>query len=152
MYTDLYLQFESEEQARGLLFDAVEVPATKEVEVTVYLVKDPETEETSTTMVQPAEDVEILDQWMQTITEVDQENMVVEYRAKYRNMDTIGMIYEPTGEMTEPDEDGISYPEMAPVEGWHVNLRLTPDESADGVEELLSSFKVEPKTPVRVWG
>jgi len=66
--------------------------------------------------------------------------------ANYRNIDTIGIIYKPTGEMLQ-GEDG-EYPEMAPIEGWHVNVRLVSGEDADALEP----FVVQPKTPVRVWG
>jgi hypothetical protein len=44
-------------------------------------------------------------------------------------------------------EDG-EYPEMAPIEGWHVNIRLVDGEDADALEP----FVVQPNTPVRVWG
>jgi hypothetical protein len=63
----------------------------------------------------------------------------------FRNIDTIGVIYKPTGEVLQ-GEDG-PYPEMAPVEGWHVNVRLMPDEDMYGLEP----FIVEVSTPVRVW-
>jgi hypothetical protein len=66
--------------------------------------------------------------------------------ANYRNIDTIGIIYKPTGKMLQ-GEDG-PYPEMAPIEGWHVNVRLVDGEDADALEP----FVVEPQTPVRVWG
>jgi hypothetical protein len=66
--------------------------------------------------------------------------------ANYANIDTIGIIYKPTGEMLQ-GEDG-EYPEMAPIEGFHVNIRLMPDEVAD----TLDPFVVYPKTPVRIWG
>jgi hypothetical protein len=65
--------------------------------------------------------------------------------ANYANIDTIGIIYKPTGEMLQ-GEDG-PYPEMAPIEGWHVNVRLVGEDAA-----ALEPFVVEPKTPVRVWG
>jgi hypothetical protein len=64
----------------------------------------------------------------------------------YLNIDTIGVIYKPTGEMLQ-GEDG-EYPKMAPIEGWHVNVRLVGDENADALEP----FEVSPETPVRVWG
>jgi hypothetical protein len=64
----------------------------------------------------------------------------------YANIDTIGVIYKPTGEMLM-GEDG-EYPEMAPIEGWHVNVRLVEGEDA----EALEPFEVSPETPVRVWG
>ena len=65
--------------------------------------------------------------------------------ANYANIDTIGIIYKPTGEMLQ-GEDG-PYPAMAPIEGWHVNVRLVGEDA-----EALAPFVVEPKTPVRVWG
>ena len=63
----------------------------------------------------------------------------------YANIDTIGIIYKPTGEMLQ-GEDG-PYPAMAPIEGWHVNVRLVGEDA-----DALAPFVVEPKTPVRVWG
>jgi hypothetical protein len=64
----------------------------------------------------------------------------------YANIDTIGLIYKPTGEMLM-GEDG-EYPEMEAIEGWHVNVRLVDGEDA----EALEPFEVSPQTPVRVWG
>jgi hypothetical protein len=65
--------------------------------------------------------------------------------ANYANIDTIGVIYKPTGEMLQ-GEDG-EYPEMAPIEGWHVNVRLVGEDA-----DALAPFVVQPNTPVRVWG
>jgi hypothetical protein len=62
----------------------------------------------------------------------------------YANIDTIGIIYKPTGETTE--QDGMAVPVMAPVEGYHVNVRVV-DEDA----EALQAFAVTPATPLRVW-
>ena len=61
-------------------------------------------------------------------------------------IDVIGTIYKPTGEMLL-GEDG-EYPEMAPLEGWHVNLRgvFTADDL-----DALELFVVTPENPVRVW-
>jgi len=69
-----------------------------------------------------------------------------ESRPNHRNIDTIGVIYKPTGE-TLQGEDG-PYPEMAPIEGWHVNVRLADGE--DGA--ALELFAVTPEQPIRVWG
>ncbi len=63
----------------------------------------------------------------------------------FRNIDTIGVIYKPTGEMLQ-GEDG-PYPEMAPIPGWHVNVRVMPGEDAS----VLQAHAVTPATPVRVW-
>jgi hypothetical protein len=63
----------------------------------------------------------------------------------YANIDTIGIIYKPTGETTE--QDGVDVPVMAPVEGWHVNVRVVEGEDT----EALQAFEVHPATPLRVW-
>lgn len=62
---------------------------------------------------------------------------------KYAAVDVIGTIYKPTGEMLTTDEGEV--PEMAPVEGWHVNVRHT----ADAPE--LAAYQVFPQAPVRGW-
>ena len=62
---------------------------------------------------------------------------------KYAAIDVIGTIYKPTGEMITTDEGEV--PEMAPVDGWHANVRHT----AEAPE--LAAFQVFPETPVRMW-
>ena len=62
---------------------------------------------------------------------------------KYAAVDVIGTIYKPTGKMLTTDEGEV--PEMAPVEGWHANVRHT-DEAPE-----LDAYKVEVVTPVRGW-
>ena len=62
---------------------------------------------------------------------------------KYAAVDVIGMIWKPTGKMLTTDEGEV--PEMAPVEGWHVNVRHTAEASE------LDAYKVEVATPVRGW-
>ena len=68
-----------------------------------------------------------------------------EPRPNFANIDTIGVIYKPTGEMLQ-GEDG-PYPAMAPIEGWHVNVRLVGEDAA-----ALEQYQVNPSTPMRVWG
>ena len=63
-------------------------------------------------------------------------------KPNYMNIDVLGVIYEPTAEV---DADG--YPILAPLDGWHVNVRTIGDE--DGAP--LDPFKVQPKAPRRVW-
>jgi hypothetical protein len=67
----------------------------------------------------------------------------------YRNIDTIGVIYKPTGEVTTDDneESGIEIPVMEPIAGWHVNIRVMDDEDVAALEP----FEVYPVTPMRVW-
>ena len=56
-----------------------------------------------------------------------------------------GLVFTPTGAMLT-GEDGITYPEMAAVDGYHVNIRM-----ADGaaLPAELATFQVapEPTTP-----
>ena len=60
-------------------------------------------------------------------------------------LDVIGTIYQPTGETTLVD--GQEVPVMAPVSGYHVNVRTTSDELATA----LDAQRTYPVTPVRVW-
>tara|TARA_R110000868_G_scaffold405080_1_gene684015 strand:- start:112 stop:420 length:309 start_codon:yes stop_codon:yes gene_type:complete len=59
------------------------------------------------------------------------------------SVDYIGVIYKPTGKMIDDEQ-----PEMAPLPGWHVNVRLSADKTCP---ESLQSAIVSPVTPVRVW-
>jgi hypothetical protein len=80
-------------------------------------------------------------------TEWDEEGNATAFepRQSYRNIDTIGVIYKPTGETTE--QDGMAVPVMAAIPGWHVNVRLVDGEDA----EPLRAFEVHPTVPRRVW-
>ncbi len=64
----------------------------------------------------------------------------------FANIDTIGVIYKPTGETTE--QDGMTVPVMEAIAGWHVNVRVVDGENA----EPLQAFAVTPSTPLRIWG
>jgi hypothetical protein len=65
---------------------------------------------------------------------------------KYAAIDVIGTIYKATGNvLPAEDESGEAVDEMAPLEGWHVNVRHT-DEAPE-----LDAYKVEVKTPSRMW-
>lgn len=66
---------------------------------------------------------------------------------RHRNIDTIGTIYKATGVMMK-DKDGIEYPEMAPLDGWHVNVWVLPEEDA----APLQPYVIEPSNAVRCWG
>ena len=65
-------------------------------------------------------------------------------------IDVVGLIHEFTGTMLTDDE-GNEYPETAPVDGWHVNLRLVGDAMREVVEALDASHGVTPNSPSRVW-
>lgn len=66
-----------------------------------------------------------------------------ERRAKYTAIDVIGTIYKPTGKVLTTDEGPVD--EMAPIPGWHVNVR----HMGEALE--LAPFQVYPATPVRMW-
>lgn len=42
-------------------------------------------------------------------------------------------------------EGGVSYPEMAPIDGFHVNL------ACESLPDNVKPFIVTPKTPIRVF-
>lgn len=62
---------------------------------------------------------------------------------KYAAVDVIGTIWKPTGKMLQTDEGEV--PQMAPVPGYHANVRHT----AEAPE--LDVWAVQPKNPVRMW-
>jgi hypothetical protein len=65
---------------------------------------------------------------------------------KYAAVDVVGVIYKPTGNvLPAEDESGDAVDEMAPIEGWHVNVRHT-DQAPE-----LKAFRVFPETPSRMW-
>ncbi len=66
------------------------------------------------------------------------------------SFDIVGLIHEATGNMLTDDE-GMEYPEMAPIDGWHVNLRIRGDYMRDEAEVLDTEYGVEPTTPHRTW-
>ena len=66
---------------------------------------------------------------------------------KYSAVDVIGQIYRCVGETTQTD-DGVNYytsEVVESVDGWHVNVRHA------GEAPELEPYRVNPKTPVRVW-
>jgi hypothetical protein len=66
------------------------------------------------------------------------------------SFDIVGLIHEPTGTMLT-DAEGMEYPEMAPIPGWHVNLRIRGDYMRDEAEAIDAVSGVEPATPHRTW-
>ena len=75
-----------------------------------------------------------------------QQPKLLEQQPVFRNTDVIGVIYKPTGEVTVVD--GIETPVMQALQGWHVNVLALDEEDTTAIEV----YKVEPTTPVRVWG
>jgi len=64
--------------------------------------------------------------------------------------DIVGLIHKATGNMLTDDE-GMEYPEMAPVPGWHINLRIRGDYMRTEAEAIDAEYGVEPATPHRTW-
>jgi len=67
-------------------------------------------------------------------------------------LDFIGTVHKPTGNtITQTSDDGttFSYPEQAPIEGIHANLRanLTTDQE-DGIAIIRIN---SPANPYRIW-
>jgi hypothetical protein len=147
MYTDMFLKFADEAEANAALFTIVPsgFPATKTVPGTKYLVKGTaENDFEDYTTSNPPEGAEVLDSWPEDQEVVDPDAPPQEILVpKYAAVDIIGTIYKPTGEMIQTDEGEV--PEMAPLDGWHVNVRHT----AEAPE--LDAYKVAPKSPVRGW-
>lgn len=64
-------------------------------------------------------------------------------------VDVIGKLYKHSLETeTYTDMDGNEYtvPKMEELDGWHVNVRCM-----EIVPSALQQYKVEPKSPMRVW-
>ncbi|BBS88036.1 hypothetical protein [Aeromonas media] len=60
-------------------------------------------------------------------------------------LDVIGTIYQPTGETMVVE--GELVPAMAPVPGYHANVRTT----SEALAAALDAHRTYPVTPVRVW-
>ena len=65
-------------------------------------------------------------------------------------IDVVGTLHEPTG-ATLTDEDGMEYPEMQAMTGWHVNIRLSNDNMSTIVDSIYETYVVTPENPSRVW-
>jgi hypothetical protein len=149
MYTDLYLSFPDEATANAVLYTAT-VPNWTPVLVTDTVLQStldqlPLTDAENDQTVQHEGKTYMADagQWFELVAS----DAPVKGTAKYQNIDTIGVIYEPSGTMLQ-GEFG-EYPEMLPIPGWHVNIRLV-----DNREDLvpLMAYAITPANPVRVWG
>ena len=78
----------------------------------------------------------------------DEEGEFVSSTSDY-SIDVVGVLQEPTGNTLT--SDGMEYPEMIAMAGWHINIRLTGDVLRDETEALDVSHGVIPDAPKRVW-
>ncbi|MBS4714972.1 hypothetical protein J4G66_03150 [Aeromonas dhakensis] len=60
-------------------------------------------------------------------------------------LDVIGTIYQPTGETMVVEGEEVQV--MAPVPGYHVNVRT----KSEAMAAALDTQRTHPETPVRVW-
>lgn len=58
-------------------------------------------------------------------------------------LDVVGTLYEPTGKMLKGDE-GIEYPEMKPLPGFHVNF-------IGELSDTAKPFEIFPSKPQRIF-
>ena len=65
-------------------------------------------------------------------------------------IDVVGAIMDATGVILT-DPDGNEYPEMAPLPGWHINMRLVGEARRTDVEAVDAAYGVTPTSPRRVW-
>ena len=66
------------------------------------------------------------------------------------SIDIVGTLHETTG-ATLTDDDGMEYPEMQAMTGWHVNIRLMNDTLQSTVEAIDATHGVSPESPKRIW-
>jgi hypothetical protein len=88
---------------------------------------------------------------------IETENMVSDGAGGYDRervavgvaLDVIGTIYKPTGNMTTTTSDmgEFTFPEVAPIDGFHANIRGTLTEEQQNALPLIE----KPTTPYRVW-
>ena len=84
------------------------------------------------------------------IVSEDEDGNKVLHSTKAIGVDEVGTIYAPTGN-TVTDDEGNEYPEIAPVTGYHLNLRKMRDE-ADSIINILEDADLTidpPATPSR---
>lgn len=73
----------------------------------------------------------------------DDEGVVSNVQGQGQMIDIIGLIYTPTGTVLT-DPEGFEYPEMAPIDGWHVNMR-------GEVPAAIQPYVVQVNSPYRIW-
>jgi len=82
-------------------------------------------------------------------TQIEGDPYFVSGTADYA-IDVVGVIQKATG-VTITDDEGFEYPEMAALDGWHVNIRLSSSVCRGAVEALDIAHGVTPVAPKRVW-
>jgi hypothetical protein len=74
----------------------------------------------------------------------DDNDNIINIQGEGQMVDIIGPIYKATGAMLT-NEEGIEYPEMADVGGWHVNMR-------GELPDAIAPYKITVTgTPYRIW-
>jgi hypothetical protein len=75
--------------------------------------------------------------------DIDTSGDAVVKTPRYAAIDIVGIIYRPTGEIITTDEGEV--PVMAPLPGWHVNVRHI------ALASELEQYQVFPTAPQRIW-
>jgi hypothetical protein len=75
--------------------------------------------------------------------DIDTSGDAVVKTPRYAAIDIVGIIYRPTGEIITTDEGEV--PVMAPLPGYHVNVRHNASASE------LEQYQVFPTAPQRIW-
>lgn len=65
-------------------------------------------------------------------------------------IDIVGVIYKATGVILT-DPEGNDYPETAPLDGYHLNIRLLNDTMREAVEAIEAEYGVAVNSPSRTW-
>jgi len=82
--------------------------------------------------------------WSESVS-IDEPPVATEWMDKpnYDNIDVLGIIYNPTGEVEMVD--GFEVPVMVAISGYHVNIRHNTEATE------LDAYTVIPTNPRRIW-
>jgi len=83
----------------------------------------------------------MIDYYLKFASKQEAETVLTDIKA---SIDIIGTIYKPSGNVIIGN-DNIEYPEILPLEGYHVNIRSNEHIA------ILEPYVINPKTPSRVW-
>lgn len=79
-----------------------------------------------------------------TTKDENNQDILIRFSHEYA-IDVIGILNSPSGNILTT-ENGIEYPEMIPVDGWHINVRVS-----DGniIPDEFLQYEIFPNSPSR---
>ena len=78
------------------------------------------------------------------LTTINENNEEILIRFSHtHSIDVVGTLYTPTGIMLTSD-DGMLYPEMQEVDGWHINVR-----TEQNIPDEFLPYEIFPSSPSR---